>query len=107
MMLPTSPQRRTAGLQLRRAISIQAAFRFLAAFFFSYSACRLSISLFGTEIKLFASFSKRWYSSEGGLTGFVFFILRRFLLYLLRTCRRVDCPVRLVPPVQYRRFLSS
>ena len=31
------------GLQVRRAISFQAAFRFFAAFFFSYSACRLSI----------------------------------------------------------------
>jgi len=47
-----------------------AAFRFLAAFFFAYSACRLSITLFGTEINCFASFSKRAYSSDGGLLLF-------------------------------------
>src|SRR5687768_6930034 len=63
-----------ASLQPRGAISIQAAFRFLAAFFLSYCACLLSISLLGTEISCFASFSKRAYSSEGGLDDLIFFI---------------------------------
>src|SRR5258705_11141564 len=41
-------------LQLRRAISLQAVFRFFAAFFFSYSACRLSSSFFVTAISALA-----------------------------------------------------
>jgi hypothetical protein len=53
----------------------QANFRFLAAFFRWYSTSLLSISLLGTAIKAFASFSKRWYSSDGGLAGFDFFIV--------------------------------
>jgi hypothetical protein len=51
-----------------------AAFRFFAAFFFWYSASRLSISLFGTAINALASFSNRWYSSLFAFDGGFFFI---------------------------------
>src|ERR1700682_2004156 len=88
----------TLGLQLRRAISIHAAFRFLAGFFFSYSACRLSISLFGTEISCFASFSKREYSSDGGLVGLLFFTYNSFRGSLAQLAER--------PNVLRERFKS-
>src|SRR5712671_6265725 len=64
-----------------------AAFRFFSASFFRwYAASRLSSSFFGTAITALASCSKRKYSSDGGLLGFVFFILALHAVGFLLWC---------------------
>ena len=75
------------GLCLKRvdvaeALIGRTTFLFLSAFLcLSYSACRLSISLLGTLIRALASFSKRWYSSEG-FSDFPLFIFASFFSVL-------------------------
>jgi hypothetical protein len=62
----------------KSVVVFQANFRFFSATFLRwYSASRLSISLFGTEISCFASFSKREYSSDG-LLFLLFFAIARY-----------------------------
>ena len=64
----------------KSVVAFQANFRFFSATFLRwYSASRLSSSLFGTATSSLTNCSKRWYSSEGGFVGLVFFILCAFL----------------------------